>query len=214
MLSFDGLKRWGWVVAWVGTFSACSSVDPYRNSRSGLLDRLGELPGLDRRVSNHLGQLVREEEETLKRLRGATEAWTWPLRTVKVTSSFGRRGSDMHEGVDLRARIGTTVYAVERGRVVYAGRKIRGYGKMVVIRHDSGLSSVYAHNSKILVRKGQKVKKGQRIALSGNTGRTRGPHLHFEVRYGVVAVDPSKLLPGVHFALPDPPAREVALREK
>jgi murein DD-endopeptidase MepM/ murein hydrolase activator NlpD len=114
----------------------------------------------------------------------------WPLDQVAVTSRYGERGGAQHEGIDLRARIGTQVRAAEAGRVVYAGNQIRGYGRLIVIRHAEGLATVYAHHSQILVKKGQFVKKGQKIGFSGKSGTTSGPHLHFEIRDGVVAVDP------------------------
>jgi hypothetical protein len=119
----------------------------------------------------------------------------WPLKQVEVTSYFGKRGKSNHEGLDLRAPVGTNVYAAQDGMVLYTGAKIRGYGNMVVLRHAGRVASIYAHNSNFLVRRGQKVKRGDLIALSGATGRVRGPHLHFEIRKGVVAIDPLKYLP-------------------
>ncbi|MBI2712092.1 MAG: M23 family metallopeptidase [Bdellovibrio sp.] len=119
----------------------------------------------------------------------------WPLNSVAVTSDFGRRGREFHEGVDLKALTGTPVFAAQSGKILYADSKIRGYGKMVVIQHAKELATVYAHISKILVRKGQRVIQGQKIALSGRTGRVSGPHLHFETRRGLAAVDPLKILP-------------------
>ena len=119
----------------------------------------------------------------------------WPLAHVKVTSGFGQRGSEFHEGVDLHAPTGTAVYAAQAGRVIYAGTKIKGYGRLIVIKHDRGISTVYAHNSKILVKHGDHVKIGQKIAMSGKSGHVSGPHLHFEIRKGVAAVDPVKVMP-------------------
>src|SRR5690242_9057786 len=81
----------------------------------------------------------------------ALTQFTWPLRNVKVTSPFGKRGDDFHEGVDLRAGMGTPVYAAQSGVVLYAGSTIRGYGKMIVVKHDQEIATIYAHNSKILV---------------------------------------------------------------
>jgi murein DD-endopeptidase MepM/ murein hydrolase activator NlpD len=141
----------------------------------GLLDRIGHgpntpnLPPATLRAMNH---------------------FKCPLRSMQVTSNFGHRGRAYHEGVDLRASPGTPVYAVQAGKVLYANRKIRGYGNMIVLKHAGEVSTVYAHNSKVLVRKGQVVKQGQVIARSGNTGRSRGPHLHFEIRSGLGAIDP------------------------
>ena len=120
--------------------------------------------------------------------------WNWPLDELVVTSGFGKRGKKKHEGIDFRANIGTKVYSVAQGRVVYSSQRISGYGQMVVVRHDDGLVSVYAHLSKRLVKKGDKVRKGQKLALSGNSGRSSGPHLHFELRDGSQPFDPMGLL--------------------
>jgi murein DD-endopeptidase MepM/ murein hydrolase activator NlpD len=118
----------------------------------------------------------------------------WPLKSVRVTSRFGKRPRDFHEGIDLKAKSGTPVYAAQAGKVLYAGLKIRGYGKMIVIKHQYGIATVYAHNSRLLVRAGDWVSLGQQIAVSGSTGRSTGPHLHFEVRYGVSAMDPVQMV--------------------
>ncbi|MDR3608794.1 MAG: M23 family metallopeptidase [Oligoflexia bacterium] len=118
----------------------------------------------------------------------------WPLKKVQVTSRFGKRPRDFHEGIDLKARSGTPVYAAQAGKVLFAGSKIRGYGKMIVIKHAYDIATVYAHNSRLLVRAGQAVRLGQQIAVSGSTGRSTGPHLHFEVRQGVAAVDPVEMV--------------------
>jgi murein DD-endopeptidase MepM/ murein hydrolase activator NlpD len=118
----------------------------------------------------------------------------WPLKSVQVTSRFGRRPRDFHEGIDLRAKSGTPVYAAQEGKVIYAGKKIRGYGRMLVIKHAYGIATVYAHNSRLLVRAGDHVRLGQQVAVSGSTGHSTGPHLHFEVRSGTVAVDPQQMV--------------------
>jgi murein DD-endopeptidase MepM/ murein hydrolase activator NlpD len=86
------------------------------------------------------------------------------------------------------------VYAAADGQVVYAGSGIRGYGNLIVIQHEGDLLTVYAHNSELLVAQGDKVRVGQRIALSGQSGHASGPHLHFEVRSGQIPVDPVSYL--------------------
>jgi murein DD-endopeptidase MepM/ murein hydrolase activator NlpD len=167
--------------------SACATAQPMRSERRGFFDRMGE----DRRVASqkHGADPLHSTSE----LRSM--AMRWPLSKVEVTSPFGERGDGFHEGVDLRAKSGTPVFAALSGKVIYAGKKIKGYGKLVVIRHSNGIATVYAHNSKILVHKGQRVLKGAKIAVSGATGHVSGPHLHFEVRDGVSAVDPVAFLP-------------------
>lgn len=129
------------------------------------------------------------------RLRAKTRAWRWPTDYVTVTSNFGARKNEHHDGIDLRASVGTPVHAAYDGKVIYAGARISGYGRMVVLRHGGKLSTIYAHNSKLYVKTGQKVRRGQLLALSGNTGRSSGPHVHFEVREGVTAINPLILLP-------------------
>jgi hypothetical protein len=121
----------------------------------------------------------------------------WPLTTVRIVvgSPFGTRDGRAHEGIDLPAPIGTPVFAAAEGRVAYAGSGIRGYGNMIVLRHDGDLMTVYAHNSVLLVSQGQPVRAGDRIALVGQSGRATGPHLHFEVRSRQIPTDPMRFLP-------------------
>ncbi len=101
----------------------------------------------------------------------------------------------MHEGVDISAPKGTGVLAADDGKVVYSDNSIRGYGNMIIIKHAGKLTTVYAHNRVNLVDTGDFVKKGQKIAEVGATGRASGPHLHFEVRIGEKPVDPEFYLP-------------------
>lgn len=118
----------------------------------------------------------------------------WPLRNPRITSSFGRRWFSFHEGLDFGGSVGTPVYSAHDGVVVYSDDRIRGYGNMVIVRGD-GLLTVYAHNNRNRVDRGDKVKKGEHIADLGASGRVTGPHLHFETRIRnsdnkFVAVDP------------------------
>ncbi|HWP82650.1 MAG TPA: M23 family metallopeptidase [Bacteroidota bacterium] len=96
----------------------------------------------------------------------------------------------LHEGLDIVADVGTPVYAAGDGVVEYAGRTGGGYGILVEINHGYGYTSLYAHLDKVLVREGQRVKRGDLIARSGRTGLTSGPHLHYEVRYNGVRQNP------------------------
>lgn len=177
--------------------AGCSTARPVRNERQGLLDRIALAD--HSRKSNQFGKISRSPAAPVGSVHSAVEvapgALHWPLARVEITSQFGSRGRDFHEGIDLRAKKGTTVFAAQDGVVLYAGSKIRGYGRMVVIRHAKELSTVYAHNSQVLVRIGQKVKQGQRIAITGSTGRSTGPHLHFEIRDGMSALDPLEVMP-------------------
>lgn len=110
-------------------------------------------------------------------------------------SPFGNRHGEMHEGLDLSAPTGTPVLAADDGKVVYADNAIRGYGNMIIIKHAGNISTVYAHNSKNLVKAGDMVKRGQKIAEVGATGRATGPHCHFEVRVEEKPVNPEYYLP-------------------
>ncbi len=112
-----------------------------------------------------------------------------PISGGRYTSGFGRRWGRMHTGVDWACPTGTTVYASSGGTVIQASYN-GGYGNNVVISHPDGRLTRYAHNSRLLVRVGQTVKQGEAIALSGSTGRSTGPHVHFEIYINGAAVNP------------------------
>ncbi|MEW6433106.1 MAG: M23 family metallopeptidase [Myxococcota bacterium] len=112
----------------------------------------------------------------------------WPLRGV-LYARFGRKGKEPHDGIDLAAPAGTPVKTAAPGTVLFAGDQ-KGYGLIVIVEHDSGLITLYAHNRDLRVKTGQKVREGQVVATVGDSGRTSGPHLHFEVRKNGVPVDP------------------------
>jgi len=111
----------------------------------------------------------------------------------RITSRFGYRWGRMHEGVDIAAPTGTPIYAAASGKVIYAGWK-SGYGKCVILKHGDGYHTVYGHASKIYVSIGEYVDRGQKIAAVGSTGRSTGPHLHFEVRKNGVPKNPLKYI--------------------
>lgn len=112
----------------------------------------------------------------------------WPA-AGSVTSGFGSRWGRMHEGIDIAVGSGTPVHAAAAGTVIYAGW-MSGYGNIVVIDHGNGLSTAYAHNSSLVVAQGASVGTGFVVALSGSTGHSTGPHVHFEVRVNGTPVDP------------------------
>jgi murein DD-endopeptidase MepM/ murein hydrolase activator NlpD len=120
--------------------------------------------------------------------------YIWPV-TGTVSSGFGMRNGRRHTGLDIRAPSGTPVQAARAGTVAYAGAGFRGYGNLVILDHGDGDRTYYAHNRKILVREGQAVGQGEVIAQVGRTGRTTGPHLHFEIRRGNRILDPRDHLP-------------------
>jgi murein DD-endopeptidase MepM/ murein hydrolase activator NlpD len=118
----------------------------------------------------------------------------WPA-DGPVSSPFGRREGQPHEGIDLAVAEGTPVRAACAGRVAYAGDKLRGYGRLIIVAHAGGLATVYAHNSRLEVKEGDVIARGQEIARSGQTGRATAPHVHFEVRRDNRPEDPLKYLP-------------------
>jgi murein DD-endopeptidase MepM/ murein hydrolase activator NlpD len=120
-------------------------------------------------------------------------AYRWPAKG-RVISGFG--GSGGNEGINIAVPEGTPVKAAEDGVVAYAGSEVKGYGKLVLIRHDNGYVSAYAHNGEIEVKHGEKVKRGQTIAKSGQSGNVTSPQLHFEIRKGAAPIDPMPHLQG------------------
>lgn len=187
-------------------------------ARNGL--RLGDIvaanPGLDPdRV--RAGQTVRipgevampsapmmtaEEIESVRRASKAKppslsgDGFVWPLRG-RVLSRFGEKpDGTRNDGVNIAAPAGSPVLAAENGVVVYAGDKLAGYGQTLLIRHAGGFTTAYAHNQKLLVRLGEPVRRGQRIATVGASGGVRQPQLHFELRAGSSPIDPQLYLEG------------------
>jgi murein DD-endopeptidase MepM/ murein hydrolase activator NlpD len=136
-------------------------------------------------------QVEAETEAVPERMRGVLG---WPVDGI-VTSRFGVRGSRRHDGIDIAAPLGTAIVASDAGAVIYSGGGQRGYGNMVIIRHASGLVTIYAHNRENLVKEGTQVTRGQTIARVGQTGRAEGPHVHFEVRQGEKPKNPVFYLP-------------------
>lgn len=121
--------------------------------------------------------------------------YIWPSKGV-LTSGFGRRWGRMHKGIDIAAPVGTPIMASAPGEVITAGWNSGGYGNLVKVRHPDGSVTLYAHNSRLLVRRGQKVEQGQQIAEMGSTGYSTGPHLHFEIHpSGSGAKNPMAFLP-------------------
>ena len=119
--------------------------------------------------------------------------FTWPSHG-RLSSRFGPRKGRFHDGIDIAAPVNTPVLAAAAGEVIFSGT-LGGYGKTVILRHSNGYTTVYAHHRVNLVKEGQFVRHGQRIAKVGQTGRTTGPHLHFEVRKNNRAQNPLHHLP-------------------
>jgi murein DD-endopeptidase MepM/ murein hydrolase activator NlpD len=152
---------------------------------------------------DRIGQAGEEQEQSLSNLIEHLERQTAQLAHTPavaptkgwITSSFGYRLSpftkkrELHRGLDIAGRTGTPILATADGKVRYAGPD-RGLGKSVIVRHGYGIETIYGHLSEILVKPGEKVARGMKLGLMGSTGRSTGPHLHYQVNVNGVAVDP------------------------
>lgn len=170
----------------------------------GIDERADTVISVFDRVEPDLTVLV-EEFESLGALGRALPSF-WPAAGFQ-TSGFGWRRDPLgthwrhHSGIDISGQIGDPIYAAAAGTVVRAGHG-DAFGKLIVVDHGFGVATYYAHCSRILVRVGQRVKRGQQLGMVGNTGRSTGPHLHFEVRLDRAAVDPLAYLPSRRSWLP------------
>jgi len=177
---------------------------PEGNWERELTDRSRESESINIRVNTGTGETRNlrfypgEKFSSAERIRFLGSLFSTPLNDTRVTSPFGYRqnpfsgGMSFHPGVDLRASINTPVLAARDGVVKETGT-LEIYGHFIIIDHDGGYQSVYAHLNEVLVSPGQKVSAGDRIALSGNSGISTGPHLHFEIRRDGKPVDPAGL---------------------
>jgi len=143
-------------------------------------------------LSEPANQVVLVGTKATPKLVG-TGTYRYPVRGARLTSKFGRRWGRVHYGVDLACSTGTSITAADGGTVTFAGYK-GSYGYLVIINHGGGRETYYAHCSKLFVKKGDKVYQGQHIANVGNTGRSTGPHVHFEVHVNGTAKNPLNYL--------------------
>ncbi|MBL1281558.1 MAG: peptidoglycan DD-metalloendopeptidase family protein [Fluviicola sp.] len=130
----------------------------------------------------------------------STRGYAYPIES-KVTSPFGKRGHSFHKGIDIPVPSGNKIYAAFDGKVRYAIYNKGGFGNLVIIRHANGLETYYAHLSKRKVKVNQIVKAGELIGLSGSTGRSYAPHLHFEIRYHDKPINPENVFDTKSFCL-------------
>jgi len=136
--------------------------------------------------------LSKMEGEVKLTLAETKHDYCHPIKGV-VTSEFGVRNGKYHYGIDLRLNVGDAIYSAFDG-VVRISQYSPSYGNVMVVRHENGLETLYAHLSKRMYKPGQPVKAGQKIGLGGNTGRSTGPHLHFECRYLGEPINPSDII--------------------
>ena len=150
-------------------------------------------------TSRQIEQMIKRIQSGEKNIGGSTGTMTWPAEG-EITSPFGWRvhpifGTQrLHTGIDIGADYGDAIRAADGGVVIHADW-MGGYGNAVIIDHGNGISTLYAHNSQLLVDEGQTVAKGQTVARCGSTGYSTGPHLHFEVRQNGSPVNPLNYLP-------------------
>lgn len=149
------------------------------------------------RVEPGVTLTIRENTVTSTEVsRGTTVSWHWPV-AGRISSDYGWRGyKEYHHGIDIAVPNGTNIKAARAGKVVKAGW-IGVYGLAMLVDHGNGVQTLYGHNQKLLVKVGERVEIGETIAISGNTGKTTGPHLHFEIRLNGKTVDPNQYLPQV-----------------
>ncbi|HEY3916846.1 MAG TPA: peptidoglycan DD-metalloendopeptidase family protein [Stellaceae bacterium] len=127
----------------------------------------------------------------------AGRGFAWPVEG-RIVEGYGAGPNGTHnDGINIAVRPGAPIRAADGGVVAYAGNELRGYGNLVLIRHSGGYMTAYAHNSQLLVKRGDVVKRGQEIAKAGATGTVDSPQLHFEIRQGARALDPTSLLPSL-----------------
>jgi murein DD-endopeptidase MepM/ murein hydrolase activator NlpD len=152
------------------------------------LSTRGEAPSEDVLRANRI--LNQMDRLNLYRIAAEKAPFAMPIKdSFRFTSGFGYRWGRLHEGTDFAGAHGTPIYATADGVVTFAGWQ-SGYGRLVKIQHEFGIETRYAHNSKLYVTPGQRVSRGDRISAMGNTGRSTGTHLHYEVRVGGKPVNP------------------------
>ena len=120
------------------------------------------------------------------------KGWLWPV-SGKVVKQYSLQNK-LSKGIDIAARTGTAIKSSRSGKIVYAGSALKGYGNLIIVRHDDVYLSAYAHNRVLLVKEGTIVKQGQKIAELGSSG-TQSPKLHFEIRKKGKPINPLRLLP-------------------
>lgn len=170
------------------------------NQQTRVPDFLRALEELSHAIDSKSVQLQRLESVMIDRkLKSEVTPTGWPVDGGWMSSSFGLRADPFtgrqtyHEGVDIANRLGSPIRAMAAGVVVHAGQK-DGYGLMVEVKHDHGMSTRYAHAKELLVQAGDKVERGDDLALVGSSGRSTGPHLHFEVLQNGRAINPARFL--------------------
>lgn len=130
-----------------------------------------------------------------KSVESSEDDFIWPTNNIlKISSVLGFRNRKFHPGLDIPIPLGDPIIAAQEGQVIFTGYS-GGYGKLIIVQHRNNFMTRYGHNSENLVKEGDYVKKGQIIGLAGNSGRSTGNHLHFELRCSDIPLDPIDFLP-------------------
>lgn len=157
---------------------------------------VAEAPQARKETANLATETKEIEKEVAQDATSALPSFRWPVRG-RVISAYGARTSGkQNDGINVAVPEGTPVKAAEDGVVTYSGNELKGYGNLVLVRHSNGYVTAYAHASELMVKRGDKIKRGQIIAKAGQTGEVSSPQLHFEIRQGSTPVDPAKFLNG------------------
>lgn len=174
-----------------GNTTPVAHAEPARLPERNVASRTPDY--LDRTESRLPPAPVLKQETRIERVDSGN-GFRWPVRG-RVISKFGSKPNNTrNEGINIAVPEGTGVRAAEAGVVAYAGNELKGYGELVLVRHQNGWVTAYAHNSELMVKRGDAVRRGDVIARAGKTGSVKTPQVHFEVRQGATAVDPIKYL--------------------
>ncbi len=146
----------------------------------------------------HVATETKEVEEAVKSADAMSglPTFRWPVRGRIIAGYGAKTSGKQNDGINVAVPEGTPVKAADDGVVTYAGNELKGYGNLVLIKHNNGYVTAYAHTSELLVKRGDTIKRGQIIAKSGQTGEVQSPQLHFEIRKGSTPVDPTQFLNG------------------
>lgn len=188
------------VFALLYTLSSCSSVPETTSVKTGSTTVIVD------KETNSIKKQINSESPSTSGVKPPRQRplFDWPVWEARMTRGFLPKGTKKrrrpHKGIDLAGPRGTAVMSSHDGIVIYAGKEFKGYGKMIMVEslgnsNNSGFATLYGHLDKIVVYEGQKVRQGEVIGALGNTGRSSGPHLHFEIRKLDGPIDPLPLLP-------------------
>ena len=169
-----------------------SAASKDRRPKSATRKRAEASPASVAKGQSSLNSQVKDSTKSAVVTQQVQHGWTWPTRG-EVIRKFSVKGRG-NKGIDISGKVGQAVFAASSGKVVYSGSGLPGYGNLVIVKHSEQYLSAYAHNSRLLVKEGKAVTRGQKIAELGSTG-TNSPRLHFEIRKFGKPVDPLRYLP-------------------